>query len=355
MNRIKLIRVKLLASAINAERLVKRYITHLRKGIFKREKKIVEALKEVSFDVRYGEIMGLLGPNGAGKTTTVKILSTLLIPDGGRAIVAGYDVLEEPEKVRENIGVTLSVEKGFFWKLTGRENLKYFGMLKGLKGKELDKRVNQLLKELGLEELEASDKLCEEYSLGMKARLALSRALLTDPPVVILDEPTLGLDPPSARTIRTLLIDMAKTRGKGVLVTTHNMFEAELICDRVAIINEGVIVAIGTVPELKRYVSGKVSIEVVAGGLDLGHDPDLSKLGFTRDEVVGTIDTEEGRLRVKILCSPGEEEDMIAEVIRRIGAAGGKVHRVDILEPSLEDVFIALTSKREVGSHGKLD
>lgn len=332
--------------AVETHNLVKKYITYLRRGLIKRERRVVEALKGISFNVDYGEVFGLLGPNGAGKTTTVKILSTLLLPDMGEAKVSGYDVVLEPEKVRENIGVTLSVERGFFWKLTGRENLKYFGMLRGLRGRELENRVNYLLNKLGLEKLGASDKLYEEYSLGMKARLALSRALLTDPPIVILDEPTLGLDPPSARAIRSLLIDMARKEKKAVLVTTHNMFETEMICDRVAIINEGEIVAMGTVYELKRLVSGKVSIEVIIGGIR--DEKAFSKI--TSELPIDTVnisDTVEGRLRIKALCSSGEEDEVIADIVRRAGNFGGKIYRVNIIEPSMEDVFITLTSKRD--------
>jgi ABC-2 type transport system ATP-binding protein len=162
--------------AVLVEGLVKNYVTYARKGFFRKEKRIIHALKGVSFNVRWGEVFGLLGPNGAGKTTTVKIITTLLLPDGGKAIVNGYDVIREPIKVRASIGVVLNVERGFFWKLTGRENLKYFGMLRGLKGKEFEESIDRVASLVGLDELSAIDKLYEEYSLGMKARLALARA-----------------------------------------------------------------------------------------------------------------------------------------------------------------------------------
>jgi len=342
-----------MVEAVVAKDLVKRYTTYLRRGVFKRVKKVVHALKGVSFKVYYGEVFGLLGPNGAGKTTTVKILSTLLLPDSGEAYVAGYNVLSQPEKVRENIGVTLSVERGFFWKLTGRENLKYFGMLKGLRGEKLNGRVNYLLDKLGLEAMGVSDKLYEEYSLGMKARLSLSRALLTDPPILILDEPTLGLDPASARIIRSFLIKLARDENKAVLVTTHNMFEAELICDRVAIIDEGKIVAIGRASELKKKVSNRISVEVLLGGIK---DENIVKnilMGLAGK--IGISTTIEGKMRVKILCRIGEEEEIVSEIVKRIGGLGCKIYRVDILEPNLEDVFITLTGKREVETVDILD
>ena len=336
-----------MSDAIVAKGLIKKYVTYLRKGFLKRERRIVNALKGISFSVKYGEVFGLLGPNGAGKTTTVKILSTLLIPDDGEAWVAGYSILSDPEKVRENIGVTLSVEKGFFWKLTGRENLKYFGMLRGLKGKELENRVNHLLATMGLEDMNASDKLYEEYSLGMKARLALSRALLTDPPVLMLDEPTLGLDPPSARAIRSFLVRLAKERGKAVLITTHNMFEAELICDRLAIIDKGEIIAVGTVNQLKKTVAKKTAVEIIISGV---RDQSIIKgalMSIPEIESVGVSLTPDEKFRVKILCNV-EGDEVIAEAIKKLGSVGCKIYRVNVSEPTLEDVFISLTGKKEV-------
>ncbi|MEM4811081.1 MAG: ABC transporter ATP-binding protein, partial [Thermofilum sp.] len=150
--------------------------------------------------------------NGAGKSTLVKILATVLLPDSGTARILGHDIVEERREVRRLIGVMLSVERGFFLKLTGRENLKYFGMLYGLSGSALEKRVQEVLREVGL--LKNADKPFEEYSLGMKARLGIARALLNDPEVLILDEPTLGLDPVSARRVRALIRSLAKEGGK---------------------------------------------------------------------------------------------------------------------------------------------
>ncbi|KYH36338.1 MAG: ABC transporter [Candidatus Bathyarchaeota archaeon B24] len=338
-----------MAKAIEVERLVKRYISFLRRGLFRREKVLVEALKGVSFDVNYGEVFGLLGPNGAGKTTTVKILSTLLIPDEGRARVAGFDVVESPSMVRKHIGVTLTVEKGFFWKLTGRENLSYFGMLRGLKGLQLRRRVDELMKMLGLDSLGASDKFYEEYSLGMRARLSLARALLTDPPVLILDEPTLGLDPSSARYIRKLLLKFAREDGKAILLTTHNMFEAEVICDRVAIIDKGRIIAIGTVQELKKAVARRVVINITASSSPI--ELKLLEAKFM-ENVTGEVSLrldEQGKLRIRVVSKIGEEELHLSEVVKLLSSLGVRVNRVELEEPSLEDVFVALTHRRGSG------
>ncbi len=331
-------------TAIEARDLVKNYVTWERKGFIKRTRKIVKALRGVSFTVEKGEVFGLLGPNGAGKTTTVKIITTLLLPDSGEAIVLGYDVISEAEKVREVIGVTLSVEKGFFWKLTGRENLKYFGMLRGLKGRYLDERIERVLDLVGLKELGAADKLYEEYSLGMKARLALARALLHDPPVLILDEPTIGLDPASARTIRELLVKLARDEEKTVLITTHNMFEAELICDHVAIIDKGKIIAYGTVDELKRKAADRVSLELIVSipkTLLNGLEEKIIALIGLREIALESVET--GRTRIKIVAKPGEEEYVIERMLEWFYSNKIRVHQVRIREPSLEDVFIILT------------
>ncbi len=331
------------SEVVVAEDLVKRYETYLRKGMLKREKKVVEALKGVSFSINRGEVFGLLGPNGAGKTTTVKILSTLLLPDAGRATVLGYDVVKEASKVRRKIGVSLSVEKGFFWKLTGRENLTYFGMLHGLDGSDLKQRVQRMLELVGLEELGSSDKLYEEYSLGMKARLSIARALLTDPELLILDEPTLGLDPPSARLLRELLIRVAHREGKTVLITTHNMFEAEIVCDRLAIINEGKIVALDTVEGLKRLISEDITLEIITilpARISLRDVK--GKLRAVTSRIV-EVEPSEGSTRIRVVLSPKERETITQRVLETLHKLGCSVRRIEVKEPTLEDVFIELT------------
>ncbi len=328
---------------VAAENLRKSYETYLRRGLFNRERKVVEALKGVSFRIYRGEVFGLLGPNGAGKTTTVKILSTLLLPDSGVATVLGYDVVKEAVEVRRRIGVSLTVEKGFFWKLTGRENLMYFGMLYGMDGAELKQRVQKMLELVGLEELGSSDKLYEEYSLGMKARLSIARALLTDPELLILDEPTLGLDPPSARLLRELLIKVAHQEGKTVLITTHNMFEAEIMCDRLAIINEGTIVAMDTVEGLKKLVSDEITLEML---VVLPARVSLKQLREEISEVVSSrveVDPMEEGTRIRVVMRPLEKEQATQEMLRRLHSMGCSVRRIEVKEPTLEDVFIELT------------
>lgn len=327
--------------AVEVIKLTKKYFTRRRKGLLKSEELVIEALKGVSFKVNYGEVVGLLGPNGAGKTTTIKILSTLLLPDSGEARIGGFDVVKEASKVRKLIGVMLSVEKGFYGKLTGRENLIYFGSLYGLSGAELRKRVEEMMDLVGLKELEAEDKLYEEYSTGMKARLSLARALLKDPPVLLLDEPTLGLDPMSARKVRDLVKSLALRENKAVIYTTHNMFEAELVCDKVLLINKGLIVASGTPEELKNKVSDikTVVLQVKRGAGNLNSF--LSKLA---DITVGSVVTEELDVNfVEIKFNVRSPEETLDKVIKLLAVEGLSMNSFKVVEPTLEDVFIYFT------------
>lgn len=319
--------------AIVARDLVKRYRTRRREGLFRSRTEVVEALRGVSFQVNYGEVVGLLGPNGAGKTTTIKILATLLLPDGGDAYVAGHSVVEEPNEVRKHIGVMLTVERGFYGKLTGKENLEYFAALYGLPPARARERINYLMKLLELDKLGGDYKLFEEFSLGMKARLSLARALLSDAPVLLLDEPTLGLDPPSARKIRELVRRLAREEGKAVLYTTHNMFEAELVCDRIILINKGVVVAQGAPSELKDKVpSQKVIYLTVKGDGDLARL--IGELGLKADIAVD----ESGFHSIKLYAEKPEE--VFNDVLRALVGNGLEVISAKIEEPNLEDVFI---------------
>ncbi len=335
--------------AIKAINLVKVYKSRER-GLVRRKFREIKALRGLSFNVKWGEIYGLLGPNGAGKTTLVKILSTLLLPDSGKAFISGFDVVAQANEVKKRIGVMLSVERGFFWKLTAKENLKYFGMLYGIKKDDLDKRIEEVLDIVGLKDLNATDRRFEDMSLGMKARLGLARALLKDPEVLILDEPTLGLDPSSSRTIRSLLKKEAG-RGKAVLLTTHNMFEAEIVCDRVGIIYNGRIVVEGTPNELKRKVSGKVGIVLkLRGSLDAIHriEDNVTKrlnVGILVQESDG-----EGSL-VRIVTEPESIEKVVNFVLNEVVNKNLRIVEWKVEEPTLEDVFIEVTKnerKREL-------
>jgi len=328
---------------IIAKDLEKTYV--VKRGLVRRRIERVKALRGVSFRVRRGEVYGIVGPNGAGKTTTIKILSTLLLPDKGEAHILGYNVVTEAQRVREVIGVSLTVERGFFWKLTGYENLKYFGMLRGLRGKHLEERVNYVLDLVGLKKLGGDKKFFEEYSLGMKARLSIARALLHNPEVIILDEPTLGLDPPSARSIRELLVKLAKESRKTVLITSHNMYEIEQICDRVAVIDKGRIIAEDTVNRLKTMVSREVSveIEVLKPRVSTSEIAELFSRELSAKVIVNT--DEKGLTRIKALVPFGEDAEFIHRAVAVLQRTGAKLRSARIVEPTLEDVFIKLAGR----------
>lgn len=327
-------------AAITAVDLVKVFVTREGGVLLRGRKRVVEALRGVSFEVRRGEIFGLLGPNGAGKTTTIKILSTLLLPDGGEAWVDGYHVVREAAKVREVIGVSLYSDRGFYWKLSGRENLLYFARLYHISEREAKVRINYLLDLLGLKE--DADRLVEEYSTGMKSKLNIARALLHDPPILFLDEPTIGLDPSSARKVRDVILQLRR-EGKTVLLTTHNMFEADMLCDRVAIISKGRIVDVGTPGELKAKVSEHRVVEVTLAGFEEGLLGKLREapgvIGVAariRDPLAGVAD-------VKVVY---DREGSLRDILSPLLADNAKILSVRNLEPSLEDVFVALTGER---------
>lgn len=216
----------------------------------------VVAVDGISFSVKKGEIFGLLGENGAGKTTTIKMLITLLAPTDGVCKVLGFDTYKEAKKIRPNINFVFGGEMGVYRRLSGRDNLLYFAGLYKLKGKEAQKKADELLKLVGLESV--SDKLVETYSKGMIQRLQIARGLINDPEIIFMDEPTIGLDPIGANLLRNIIREMKKS-GKTVVLTTHNMSEADELCDKIAIINKGKIVAYDTPTGLKEEYGRKSS------------------------------------------------------------------------------------------------
>lgn len=207
-----------------------------------------QVLADLSFQARSGEIFGLLGPNGAGKTTTIRVISTMLAPDSGTIRVAGFDAAKQPTSVRANVGV-LTAELGVYHRFTGRENLRYFGELYGLFGKKLEDRIKTLAQQLDMEDF--IDQKAEGYSTGMKQKLSIARSVIHDPDLVIFDEPTSGLDVLASQTVLRFMQE-AKRRGKCVIFSTHHMNEAEKLCDRVAVIHRGRLVASGSIENLKR-------------------------------------------------------------------------------------------------------
>src|SRR5918998_26939 len=221
-----------------------------RRGFLKRGRKTVEALKDISFEVALGETYGLLGPNGSGKLTLIRVLSTLLAPDGGHVRLLGHRIPGEEEQVRRKIG-RVSVDAAFYKKLSARENLLYSAYLYGLDGRSAERRAMEILEALGLEQEKFTDPL-EEMSRGMQQKVAITRALLVNPPLLLLDEPTTGLDPKSRRDVQTFLEDLRGRHGTTILLPSHDMAETERLCARIGFIAGGRLIAEGTADELKR-------------------------------------------------------------------------------------------------------
>ncbi len=222
-------------------------VRSLNKVFHDRRRGSVQAVKDLDFSCRFGEVFGLLGPNGAGKTTTLRMLATILAPTSGTAAVAGHDVTREALDVRRKIGY-LSGNTGLYQRLTARETLEYFGRLHGLTEDRLASRVDEVLQLFDMRSF--ADRRCEQLSTGMRQKVSIARTILHDPPVLILDEPTLGLDILVASTM-VQFIDDCRTRGKCIILSTHIMSEAEKLCDRIGIIHGGRLRALGTLDELR--------------------------------------------------------------------------------------------------------
>jgi ABC-2 type transport system ATP-binding protein len=320
-------------AVIEARDLTRTYRTTT--GTFRRRAKEIEAVRGVSFDVGEGELFGLLGPNGAGKTTTIKMLITLLIPTSGTARVLGYDVVKDAREVRKRIGYVFGGERGVYERLSGYDNLRYFAELYGVPARIQKQRIEELLELVGLKGRE--HERAEGYSRGMKQRLHVARGLLHDPEVLFLDEPTLGLDPVGARELRSTIASLTEA-GKTILLTTHYMFEADSLCDRIAVLSKGEIVAEGTPIELKsRVASGSVT-EVEVYGI-----PEETIERLRRLEGVLAVSVEE-REQVQLLSVQTRADvQLTASILGHLD--GTSIGRISYREPTLEDAYVALVSE----------
>jgi ABC-2 type transport system ATP-binding protein len=320
-------------AVIEAQNLRRTYRTTT--GVIRRRRLEVEAVRGISFEVGEGELFGLLGPNGAGKTTTIKMLITLLLPTGGSARVLGYDVVEDARAVRERIGYVFGGERGLYERLPALDNLRYFAELYGVPARDQRRRIAELLELVGLTGREKER--VEGYSRGMRQRLHIARGLVHDPPVLFLDEPTIGLDPVGARELRTTIASLTEA-GKTVLLTTHYMFEADELCDRIAVIAKGEIVAEGTPGELKNRVADGRVIEIEVFGVPDGMLERLREVGGVRS--VGVEEREQAQVLV-VQTEPDVE--LARTLLGRLDNAN--VGRVSSREPTLEDAYVALVSE----------
>jgi len=306
--------------AIKAEGIHKTF----RSGWWKRREK--EALKGVDLQIEEKEIFGVLGPNGAGKTTLLSILCTLLLPDRGNVRILGLDVLRDGHEIRKRVNI-VSGNANFLWSLTVKENLHYYGMLYGLTGKERLKKVEALIDVFDLKEHRNIP--FDELSTGTKQRLTLAKSLMNDPEVLFLDEPTVGLDPDVSIRIREEILSIHKERGMTVLLTTHNMKEAEYLCGRIAFLKEGKILTTGTAEDLKRMVriGDRIKIEF--------------KGKIEEDELLradGVINFTISDSFCEIIVDDGERR--LGSLIALLSKGDTQIKKVTLGQTDLEDVFV---------------
>ena len=311
-------------------------------GFFKRKTVVINAIDNLNFAIKKGELFGLLGPNGAGKTTLVKVLCTLLPPDKGTALINGYDIVKQQMQVKRSLGTLFSVgERGFFWRLNGYRNLEFFASIYNVPRKKRHERILEVLKLVGLEN--SAFQLYQKYSGGMKRKLALARTLLPDPPIIMLDEPTTGLDAISARNTRDFVQRTVRDGGKTVLYTTHYIEEAAQICTKIGILKRGKIVAYDTPEALKAKIKKDELIYLVVEDIAQAQIEKMRSLQ-------GVVDVSEKMeedliggqrgLRVEL-----QSVDQLPSIFDFLFEQKIKLVNFKREEPSLEDAFIELTKK----------
>jgi len=296
----------------------------------------------MNLEIRRGELFGLLGRNGAGKTTLVKVLCTLLPPDDGTAIVNGFDVVKEQMQVKRSIGTIFSVgERGFFWRLTGYSNLEFYAAINNVPRNGRKERIMETLNLVGMKD--NAFELFQRYSGGMKRKLALARALLADPPILLLDEPTTGLDVISSRNIREFIRkELSKKSGKTVLYTTHYIEEASQICDRIAIMHKGRLIAIDTSDALKAMTKKGEAVDVVVKNVSDMQINALKSLNGIITVVAEVQDAVLGQTRLRLRL---ERTDALPSVFDFFFKENIKILNFKQEEPTLEDAFIELTGE----------
>jgi ABC-2 type transport system ATP-binding protein len=291
------------------------------------------AVDDISFNVKKGEIFGLLGPNGAGKSTTLRMLSTLSRPNKGTATIGGYDTVKHDMKVRQLIGI-VSEKMIIYNRLTAKENLFFFGNLFNIPKDTLNKRIDELLELVKLTKFKNAQ--VGTFSTGMRQRMNVIRALLNMPQVLYLDEPTLGLDPQSSVEIRDFIKKLNQENGTTVVLTTHMMVDADLLCDRIAIVDHGKIIALDTSTNLKKIISGADTMIIKLEVANL--NPEM----VSAIKVLDCIDAvnQENSLTLHLIVHGEEAFDKIVDVIRK---CNGKINSLSNLQPTLEDVFLHIT------------
>jgi len=304
----------------------------------KKRAEVLVALDQVNLSIREGELFGLLGPNGAGKTTLIKILATLLLPTSGQAWVGGHDVTTGAQRIRELINMVSGGETSGYGLLTVRENLWMFSQFYGMPSAVAKPKIEELLVKLGLDDRAAAK--VRTLSTGERQKMNVIRGFVTDPKIIFLDEPTLGLDVSASRVIRKFIVDwLREGNGRTVLLTTHYMMEADELCDRLAIIDRGRIIACDTPLNLKRQIRASTTFELEVTLL-ARKDRFRGIPGVSN--YVPTDLPEEGRTRLRFIL---EDESPVSDILTEVHRQGSAILSLRKTEPTLEDVFIALVGR----------
>ncbi|MFC1632806.1 ABC transporter ATP-binding protein [Patescibacteria group bacterium] len=308
------------------------------KGWFKRRAKDVLAIDQVSFDVAHNEIFGIIGPNGSGKTTLIKMITSFIYQDAGTIWVNGRDTLEDFEALKDQLGFIISEERSFFFRLSGRQNLEYYGMLQKIPRKELHKKIDELLERLEL--APAADKRYQEYSTGMRRKLGVARGLLVERPIYLLDEPTTAIDPVSTVTIENLIREL-RDAGHTILFSSHDMHQVERLADRVGILNKGRLIGLGEPSELIKRILSQYDYFIMAM-LDRPITKDLiQQIGQLENiKHIDSPDAEHKSLRVVT----NKPSSVVAPLIHILGKQEDlNVINFGVRQPSLEEAFIKIS------------
>lgn len=317
-------------------------IYHTHEGGFRKKRRENHALKGINLDVACGELFGLLGPNGAGKTTLVKILATLLLPTAGHAHVLGFDVVSQTTDVRQSIGIVFGGDRGFYNRLSIRDNLTYWAALYRMSRSQIDVRVGTVIEKMQLSSI--ADRPVEALSRGMRQRLHVARGLLSNPAVLLLDEPTIGLDPVAARAMREVIRELQQD-GITIFLTTHYMQEAEELCDRVAIIDQGEIQFEGTPSNLKQYTAPARTLELILTRCD---EAQLEEINQWPAVQTLRITTYGGQIHVLITHSG--DTSLVGQLIRRLDE--DTILEIHNREQTLEDAYISIIGHRGLAVKG---
>lgn len=323
----------------------KRYRDLLLRPFYSKE---ITALKDINIKARKGEIFGLLGPNGAGKTTLIKILCTLILPTSGKAFVNGLDVTKDEKKIKKIIGYVVSDERSFYWRLTGRQNLFFFAKLNNISNREASITIERLLEFMEL--THDADRMFKDYSTWMRQKLAIARGLLTDPEIIFMDEPTRSLDPITAQNLRKLIKEkIVGEARKTVFISTHNLHEAEELCDRIAIIHRGEVKITGTVEEIKRKLDPNRRYVIELKNPQNGLLQSIYNL--TSPGKVKVIPDGPFPCNIQIEIETTDSNGSISQVVKEIVGMGGDICSLYEKELSLEELFLGVidTENRMAG------